>query len=295
MHAQPILAYIIAVFLLQQAAGDDTPRLSPTGYIEYWPGTLPIILSAPHGGLLAPKELPDRTAGKLIRDSNTIELSHAIRAAMQKRFGAAPALIICRVSRHKLDCNREIIEAAQGNPLAEKAWREYHAFIDEAEAELLRHHPRGLYIDIHGHAHEKQRIEIGYALTEKEIQLPDAELNALAVKSTLRSLASSVKLPFAELLRGKTSLGGLLEALGIPSVPAPTMNMENDDPYFSGGYDIRQHGSISGGKIDALQLEYPRSFRESAEAREKTSEALIDALDAYFKAHYGAPLMPMKK
>ena len=32
-------------------------------YIEYIPGTLNIILSAPHGGGLQPDEIPDRDAG----------------------------------------------------------------------------------------------------------------------------------------------------------------------------------------------------------------------------------------
>src|SRR5947207_5482280 len=85
-----------------RSAGTEAPRVSATGYIEYWPGTLPIILSAPHGGTSQPKELPDRNYGKIMRDTNTIELAEAMRAALRKQFGAAPALIVCKVTRHKL-------------------------------------------------------------------------------------------------------------------------------------------------------------------------------------------------
>ena len=53
------------------------PKVSATGFIEYWPGTLPVILSAPHGGTVAPKELPDRQFGKVMRDDRTIELTMA--------------------------------------------------------------------------------------------------------------------------------------------------------------------------------------------------------------------------
>ena len=56
-------------------------------YVEYIPGTLPIVLSAPHGGREKPTELPDRTEGTFAFDVNTQELARAIDEAFVSRTG----------------------------------------------------------------------------------------------------------------------------------------------------------------------------------------------------------------
>src|SRR5262245_4756765 len=98
-------------------------------YIEYLAGDLPFILSAPHGGRERPEEIPDREQGTFAFDTNTQELSRAIAEELHTRTGHWPHIIICRIHRRKLDCNREIAEAAAGNEHAEQAWREFQDFI----------------------------------------------------------------------------------------------------------------------------------------------------------------------
>ncbi len=261
----------------------------PTGYIEYWPGELPIVLSAPHGGRLAPRELPNRALGRIMRDAWTVELALEMREAMLRKFGKAPHLVVCHLARVKLDANREIKEAAQGSPMAEKAWHEYHGFLRDAEKAVLAAHPHGLYLDIHGHSHEKQRIELGYLLGKDEIQWPAQKLNAPAVaaRSSIRLLDGRSPEDFATLLRGPSSLGGLLEQRGIPCVPSPSAQIASGDLYFNGGYDTETHGSKDGEGLDAIQLEVPRQFRETPDARARLARALADALEPYFLKHYG--------
>src|SRR5262245_4949000 len=84
-------------------------------YIEYVAGDLPLILSAPHGGRESPEELPDRTEGTFAFDTNTQELARAVANELHARTGGWPHLIICRLHRRKVDCNREIVEAAAGH------------------------------------------------------------------------------------------------------------------------------------------------------------------------------------
>jgi hypothetical protein len=114
-------------------------------YIEWIPGELPLVLSAPHGGTLLPTDIPDRTSGTTTRDLNTEELAREVADQFLARYGKRPHLIICRLSRRKLDANREIVEAAAGNPDAERAWREYHGFIEAAAAEVRRLPGIGFY------------------------------------------------------------------------------------------------------------------------------------------------------
>ena len=287
-------SFLILLFTDCALRAEETPLVSPSGYIEYWPGTLPVILSAPHGGKLHPKDMPDRGFGKLQRDANTVELAQAMREEMRARFGQVPALIICRLARVKCDCNREIKEAAQGNATAEQAWREYHAFIEEAKTALLVKNPRGLYLDIHGHAHEKQRLELGYLLTKEKIQFTDDALNQPEVwqRSSVHALAKESKLPFSQLLRGPESLGGLFEAAGISSVPSPKAVIDKDDLYFDGGFDVLTHGSRDQGKVDAIQIECPSNLRDTAEDRQKLAGAFDEVISKYMQIHYGVSLKP---
>lgn len=288
-----LLIYLTAVSVTWAEEKSEVPsRKGGTGYIEYWPGELPIILSAPHGGRLAPKELPDRATGRLQRDAFTAELAMEMREAMKRRYGAAPHLVICHLARVKLDANRPLNEAAQGSLIAEKAWHEYHGFIREAEQFIMQTHSRGLYLDVHGHSHEKQWVELGYCLGKDEIQWPPQRLNLpeIAERSSIRLLDKSSEEDFAGLLRGPHSLGAMLGQRGVPSVPAPGVELDPADLYFSGGYDTETHGSMDGVGLDAIQLEVPRKFRDEKTDRESLARAFADALGPYFEKHFKMPL-----
>lgn len=270
------------------APAAQTSHRSETGYIESWPGELPLVLSAPHGGYSRPKELSNRSTGRLMRDAFTIELTMEITRALRRKLGKSPHVIVCHLARNKLDANREIKEAAQGNPTAEMAWHEYHEAIRVAERAVMASHRRGLYLDIHGHSHEKQRVEIGYLLGKDEIQWPAQRLNQpqVVARSSIRLLDASSDDDFTGLIRGPFSLGGLLEERGVPCVPSPAAKVEKDDLYFNGGYDTATHGSLDGEGLDAIQLEVPSSFRNEKVARERFARALADVLEPYFERHF---------
>jgi hypothetical protein len=228
-------------------------------YVDFTAGTLPLIVSAPHGGTLQPASIPNRTGpnASTVRDANTEVLAEDIHAAFATRTGGTPHTIIVRLHRIKLDANREIVEAAEGNPIAERTWREYHGFIEAAREAVLAQHGRGFYIDLHGHGHAIQRLELGYMLSASELAGTDAALNAPAMvqKSSIRTLATAGPRTHAELLRGQHSLGTLLEARGFPSVPSTQQPNPGSDPYFSGGYNTGRHSSRNGGTIDGVQIE----------------------------------------
>jgi hypothetical protein len=272
-------------------AGTPEPKSGESGFVRYWPGDLPVVISVPHDGARTTAEIPDRTSGVTVRDSHAAALGFALRDALVARFGKAPHVVVCELSRKKVDCNREIGEGAGGDPKAEKVWREYHAFIDDAERAVLAKAPHGLYLDVHSHGHPKKRIEIGYLLKPADLRLPDEGLDAsVAARSSIRRLSQRTPAKFAELVRGETSLGGLFAARGLASYPSPGEILLKDDPYFNGAYDIEAHGSRDKSRLDAVQLEVPGPMRDTPEHRAATAQAVAESLEAYFDRHFLAKL-----
>lgn len=278
-----------------------------SNYVEYLAGDMPVVFSVPHGGEVSPAEIPNRNCAELsadcatISDANTEELALAVSEVFRSYFGHSPHIVICRLKRTKLDCNREIEEAAAGNPHAQQAWREYHGFIDSASSAVVARTGRGLYIDLHGQSHPLKRVELGYLLTAEQLTNTDAVLNqpAYAAKSSLRMLASQVPISFSELLRGSNSFGGLLSSRGYPCLPDPITRSPWGGAsskatagdlalYFGGGYSTRRHSTVGqGGPIDGLQLEANlEGVRDTATNRAHFALALAQTLDCFFATHY---------
>lgn len=149
-------------------------------YIEYKAGNLPIIISAPHGGDLEPLNIPDRncTGCVYVKDAFTQELIREINDAIYEEFGCFPHIIINRLHRRKLDANRNIDDAADGNSDGEQAWNDFQNFIEGAKDSIEANFGKGLYLDLHGHGHDIQRLELGYRISKSELQLSDTELNS---------------------------------------------------------------------------------------------------------------------
>ncbi len=263
-------------------------------YIEYIAGNLPIILSAPHGGYLTPAEVADRdcTGCVYVRDGNTQEMVRAVANAIHARTGCYPYVVINRLHRRKMDANRDLPDAADGDPLAGQAWTEFQDFLETADEAVSSAYGKGLFIDLHGHGHTVQRLELGYLLSKTELQLPDATLNYgnYVVQSGLRHLAltNATGLNHAALLRGEHSLGTLLSDMGYPAVPSATDPFPEDaDAYFDGGYNTGRHGSRNGGSIDGIQIECNSvGVRDSLSNVLRFADSLSVALLGYLEQHY---------
>jgi hypothetical protein len=252
-------------------------------YIEYLPGDLPVVISVPHGGALAPATIPDRGAGTTVTDSNTVDLGRALAAAFVSQSGRAPHLILVDLRRTKLDANREVVEGAAGNPDAVRAWTEYHSFIEQAMTLVRQRAGTGLYMDPHGHGHAEPRLELGYLLSAATLDGTDLQLNAAAPGSSLRLIAQSSPLPFSALLRGPTSLGGLLEP-GVPSVPSPSIPSPGMSDYFSGGYSTSRHTTT----LPGLQIEsHYVGIRDTENNRTAFAGKLARALALFAQIHLG--------
>ncbi len=290
------MAFILGLSAHAQTYSPDSLYTGAKGYIEYLPGTLPLIFAASHGGDLEPATIPDRSCPGCVTttDLNTQELARQIRQALFERTGCYPHVVINRLKRTKLDANRDLAEAALGNPEAEQAWRDFHFFLEKAKAQIeTAQAKRGLFIDLHGHGHSIQRLELGYLLSAASLRQSDVALNAPEIinQSSIRQLVidNRQQQAHADLIRGAAGLGTLLEQEGYPSVPslgdpAP----KSGEAYFSGGYNTERHGSVTAeAKIDAIQIECNfQGVRDTEISREFFASALAKTLLAYLKEHY---------
>jgi hypothetical protein len=267
-------------------------------YVEYLAGNAPVILTAPHGGSLLPAEIPDRTCGTTVTDSNTREAVLAMRAEFFRQTGRYPHVVVNHLRRLKMDPNRDRAEATCGDAEADTAWAEYHAYIDSAKAAVTRTEGRGWYLDYHGHGHDVQRLELGYLLSRTQVNLSDAQLDAnvaLEDSSSIHTISHQSPLSFSALLRGSTSLGTLYASEGFPSVPSAGDPSPGTDAYFSGGYSTERHTCApDGGVICGVQIEANYTgVRDTDANRKRFAVATAHALNEYLHRHYDIRVTPI--
>jgi hypothetical protein len=263
------------------------------GYIGYLPGNMPLVISIPHGGYLLPDDVPERPCVNCAKNQDifTIEIGVGIRDAVFQMTGFYPFVIINNLHRTRLDPNRNIEEAANGNKNAEEAWNQFQNYIDSAIAEVQNRFGKGLYIDLHGHRHVIKRTELGYLLSSEELQLEDdlLDMDSFVEYSSIRSLINNnlYGYSYSQLVRGPKSFGSMLDSLGYPSVPSYASPFpEIGEPYFSGGYNTARHGSSRGGTVDGLQIELDEDIRSDQLKRELLVSDLATVLVDFLRIYY---------
>lgn len=260
-------------------------------YVEHIAGSLPIVISSPHGGSLRPATIADRTAGVTASDLNSQDLARALADALHQASGLRPHVVASHLHRRKLDPNREIKEAAAGNAIAERAWREYHDFVRTSTGAAVQQHGFAFLVDIHGHAHPLPRLELGYSLGSVQLNQDDRafEQSDFTRLSSLRDLHARVGGSGVDLIRGPRSLGALFVARGIRAVPSPAEPGPGPGPFFSGGYTVSTHASAADTKhVDGVQFEAFRTgLRDTEKNRARFASIAAEVLLIFLRERYG--------
>lgn len=227
-------------------------------------GTMPILLTAPHGGNNPVPGVPRRTDGTLVQDARTDELAAAVSSRLETLSCARPYMVIARFHRRYIDANRAPEEAYE-NPAAIPYYASYHGAIRQFVDEIRERYPEGaLLVDLHGQGQEPTRIHRGTR-------------NGLTVRRLLDRAGPPP-------LVGPQSILGRLQAAGYDVFPPNTPPPEpREDPRFNGGYTVGNYGSQQPDGIDALQLEIGARFRQ-----EDTLQPLADQLAAAIADYLGA-------
>jgi N-formylglutamate amidohydrolase len=247
-----LLAFFLIATLFTQAQNWTAGKIysDPENWTEFRVGNIPLVITVPHGGSIDLDSIPDRSCPDAItvRDNNTKELALEIETEFMKQYGVRPFIIICNLLRKKVDQNREIELATCGNTAMRKPWNTFHDFTDTAIAMAVKQFGGCLYIDLHGHGHPIQRLELGYLLKESDLKQlnTDNSVEKFASKSSLQNLIknSNEKLNFKMLMVGSNAFGTMMANEGIASVPSQQDIAPNaEEKYFNGGYNTSRYTS----------------------------------------------------
>ena len=259
-------------------------------HIRYYQGDFPLLLSAPHGGNNSPDNIPNRTNGVFDMDDFTLELTEDIIEEFQTQIGRTPYAVISEISRTKVDLNRKDDEAYE-NEAAKIVYDEFHNAIKSSEKQMDEDFGRGLYIDIHGQSHPKAYLEFGYLLFNDTLKLHDSYLIEHKEKSSIRTLSEYSEECFLYQLKGPHSMGSLMCNEGYDSIPSVKLPYASDGNYFEGAYDTIRYGSLEGGTISGIQIEFPyKNIRDTKEHRKKCAKAFVKSIVRFFDIHLGIKL-----
>ena len=251
----------------------DAQELKPTDWLTRTVGTIPIVVSAPHGGRdVIPGLTPRRGLGvpqfAVERDSNTAELANAFAGKLGRRLGAKPSLVIARFERKHVDVNRPESGAFE-NPAAKPFYDAYHAALTAAVSDVRRLWGGGLLLDLHGQAAERDTIFRG----------TDNGRTVVALERRF----------------GKAALNGPKSILGLMTIKGYKVEPGADDRErrYTGGYTTRTYGSHRDGGIDAIQLEFGSNLRGDSNL-ERTADDLAHAVEDFLRSYLPAGLSAPK-
>lgn len=234
-------------------------------FLSIWAGTLPLILSAPHGGREAIPGVPLRRGVGVAqfstgRDNNTDELAAAIALKIGASLGVKPFVVIARFDRKFLDVNRPSTGAYE-SAAAQPFYDAYHRALEESAEKVRAQWGGGLLLDLHGQGAEIDTIYRGTDNGE--------------------TVAALVQRYGKEAINGAHSIFGQLAAKGYKVLPDPS-GIERERRYI-GGYTARTYGSHRGTKIDAIQIELGTNLRARANLQ-RTAQDLAAAIEVFAKA-----------
>jgi len=258
-------------------------------WTEFIVGDLPLIISVPHGGTLSLTSSPTRNCkgAVTVTDSRTIELVKEIEKAFLAKYNARPFIIISNLSRKHVDHNRDIDEGTCGDKAMEKPWNQFHDYIDTAVVLATKKFGKSIYIDLHGHGHTKQRLEVGYLLKPDELRDLDAKDNKQVAKSSVANLlANDKKLDLEQLLVGPEAFGTLIAKEGFDAVPSKQdVAPLEEDKYFNGGYNTARYTSVKYPNVFGWQIESNYKGVRDAAGRPIFAKAFVDVMSEYFKTY----------
>lgn len=257
---------LVALILATSVLGQDKPQ-TPETLITIRKGTLPIIVSAPHGGRTPLAGVAERRGNGVdkfvvVLDGNTAELADKVFTAIEKKMGGKPYLVIAHFERKFIDVNRPG-DGAYEDAKAKPFYDAYHKALADFSKDVQKDWGRGLLLDIHGQGADADAVFRGTA-------------NGTTVKALTDRFGKTA-------LTGPKSIFGQLDQNGFKVIPAND-STDKEDSRFNGGHTVRTYGSHDGQAIDAIQLELGGKFRAKVKL-DDTAGKIADAVSVFAKEY----------
>lgn len=248
-------------------------QLAPSASADEWvthnPGSLPLIITAPHGGNGSVSGCPERkpVGSRFVNrpDAATAQLAQQIADALTAQTGKSPYLVIARFHRRYIDANRAPEEAFADRHCA-AAYEAYHRAIREAIERIRHAHTHALLIDVHGQSTYRSSI-----------------LRGTRHGHTVTGLLARGG-PAA--ITGPDSIFGRLAHMGYDVMPAndlpPTGKVEPGG--YTGGHTVALYGGSDAGRLDAIQLEFGIDLRQPG-IIEQTAKDTAAAIASFYRRY----------
>ncbi|TFG08974.1 MAG: hypothetical protein EU539_00860 [Promethearchaeota archaeon] len=221
-------------------------------FIRVKKGSIPIIISVPHGGTIELEKIPKRNNGVLGIDKYTIGLAHELVSIMKQKsreiFSSlkSPSYVMSKIHRSHLDLNREESEAFDPNSkLAKKLYDHYHQKLEKLIYYNISNFKKSILIDLHGF--EQHKRPTGFR--EVDIVLGTNNLTSL--------FPHDVKLRE----RDKNFRGDLIKKFIKLNIPIAPGHPRRREYILTGGYITQKYGASNIVGSQSIQIELSDKIR----------------------------------
>lgn len=238
-------------------------------YIAYQKGTIPVLLSSPHGAdttRLLPG-VPPRTGGHIEQgfvnraDQFTDVLTWRVGELLMEK-GLKPYIVVAGINRSQIDFNRAPDQAYESEEAA-PCYHYYHEALKKVIADIRQQWGAGFILDVHGQSRYDYDI-----------------LRGTRNKQTIQQLIRRYERDVTEEEEGFFTI--LRESARYSIHP----DKGKKERYYYGGFTLMQYGSHRESGIDALQVEVGRKIRINENSRELIAQDLAEAIGRFYHRYY---------
>lgn len=249
-----------------------------SNYFSYQKGTMPIIISAPHGGTIKMHKIPTRSSGIKGIDKGTAEIAQKIANEIENasilsfQEKMRPSFVIAKIHRSKIDFNRPPQKAFDAStPLAQKFYDFYHDQIKLFLRDNLRTFKFSILFDIHGF--ERNKRPEGYR-----------DVDIVIGTRNLRSIAD---IPMKKADFDKNIRGRLLRHLLSLDIPMAPSHPKRKEYVLTGGFTTKNYGHQRFIGSEAIQIEFSERIRiEDKKLRNRVINSLTGFILDEYKSRF---------
>lgn len=243
-------------------------------------GTMPIILTAPHGGSESPPNVQERSEAngcdlKIRKDRETDIITEGVAQKILQLTGLSPYVVLARFHRKFIDANRES-KCAFTDSNAKVFYDEYHNRIAKYVSQVLEENDnRGFLFDLHGVNIKEFAPELKadiYLGTDNGGTLqPSFKREYLFKPDGLHGLLKASE--------HQTSSGGANTVFKYTIYPADECTKEE---ILAGGFTVINSAKLG---INCIQIELANTIRSNDEKRSFIIEDLAFAMINFVRRH----------